>query len=80
MSDDVNNLVLEHLRAIRADLRDMRDTMQEQGHRLSRIEIGLAGLRRDQGSDAAGVAEMGLRIDRLVQQVRRIEHRLDLAD
>lgn len=80
MSDDVNNLVLEHLRAVRADLREMRDTMQEQGHRLSRIEIGLAGLRRDQGSDAEGVAEMGLRIDRLVQQVRRIEHRLDLAD
>lgn len=64
MAEDVNNLVLEHLRAIRSDLRDMRDTMAEQGQRLTRMEIGLAGLRRD----------------RLVEQVRRIEHRLDLAD
>lgn len=47
MAEDVNNLVLEHLRAIRSDLRDMRDTMAEQGQRLTRMEIGLAGLRRD---------------------------------
>ncbi len=80
MAEDVNNPVLEHLRAIRSDLRDMRDTMAEQGQRLTRMEIGLAGLRRDQGADAGGVAEMGLRLDRLVEQVRRIEHRLDLAD
>lgn len=47
MAEDVNNLVLEHLRAIRSDLSDMRDTMAEQGQRLTRMEIGLAGLRRD---------------------------------
>jgi hypothetical protein len=64
MAEDVNNLVLEHLRAIRSDLRDMRDTMAEHGQRLTRMEIGLAGLR----------------LDRLVEQVRRSEHRLDLAD
>ena len=80
MTDDVNNLVLEHLRAIRADLRDVPDTMLEQGNRLTRMEIGLAGLRRDQGTDAGGVAELGLRLDRLADTVRRIEHRLDLVD
>lgn len=47
MAEDVNNLVLEHLRAIRSGLSDMRDTMAEQGQRLTRMEIGLAGLRRD---------------------------------
>jgi hypothetical protein len=80
VAEDVNNLVLEHLRAIRTDMRDLRDTLMEQGQRLTRIEIGLAGLRRDQGADAAGVAEMGLRIDRLTEKVQRIEHRLDFAD
>lgn len=80
MADDVNNLVLEHLRAIRADLRDGRDTMLEQGNRLTRMEIGLAGLRRDQGTDAGGVAELGLRLDRMADTVRRIENRLDLVD
>jgi hypothetical protein len=80
MADDVNNLVLEHLRAIRADLRDVRDTMLEQRNRLTRMEIGLAGLRRDQGTDAGGVAERGLRLDRMADTVRRIENRLDLVD
>ncbi len=80
MADDINNLVLEHLRAVRADMRDMREILREQGSRLTRIEVGLAGLRRDQGADAEGVAEMGLRLDRLADKVQRIEHRLDLAD
>lgn len=80
MADDVNNLVLEHLRAICADLRDVRDTMLEQRNRLTRMEIGLAGLRRDQGTDAGGVAERGLRLDRMADTVRRIENRLDLVD
>ncbi|MGE6739938.1 hypothetical protein ACQKGC_06655 [Allorhizobium pseudoryzae] len=39
MAEDINNLVLEHLRAVRADMR-------EQGSRLTRIELALAGLRR----------------------------------
>lgn len=80
MAEDTNNLVLEHLRAVRADLRDMRDSLREQGSRLTRIELGLAGLRRDQGSDAGGVAEMGLRLDRLTDQIHRIERRLDISE
>lgn len=80
MAGDVNNLVLEHLRVIRADLRDVRDTMLKQGNRLTRMEIGLAGLRGDQGTDAGGVAEPGLRLDQLADTVRLIEHRLDLLD
>jgi hypothetical protein len=80
MAEDVNNLVLEHLRAIRTDIRDLRDALMDHGHRLTRIEIGLAGHRRDQSADAAGVAEMGLRIDRLTEKVQRIEHRLDFTD
>ncbi|MBP2548719.1 hypothetical protein J2858_001635 [Neorhizobium galegae] len=52
MADDINNHVLEYLRAVRADMRDMRDILREQGSRLTRIEVGLAGLRRDQAADA----------------------------
>jgi hypothetical protein len=71
MAEDINTLVLEHVLAVRADLRDVRDTLSEHGHRLTRIEIGLAGLRRDHGADAAGVAEMGLRLDRLGDKVSK---------
>lgn len=37
MADDGNNPVPEHLRAIRADLRDVRYTMLEHGLRLDRL-------------------------------------------
>ncbi|WP_377296483.1 hypothetical protein [Rhizobium sp. SGZ-381] len=80
MADDINNLVLEHLRAVRADMRDMRDILREQGSRLTRIERGLAGLRRNRAADAEGVAEMGLRLDRLAGTGQHIEYRLDLVD
>ncbi len=52
MGEDAINLVLEHLRAVRTDLRDMREVLHEQGHRLTRIELGLASLRRDNGASA----------------------------
>jgi hypothetical protein len=65
---------------VRTDLREVKEVLREQGHRLGRIETGLAGLRRDQADDAAGVAEMGQRLDRLAEKVDRIERRLDLSD
>ncbi|MGN7293821.1 hypothetical protein [Rhizobium sp. SAFR-030] len=80
MAEDINTLVLEHVLAVRADLRGMRDTLSEHCHRLTRIEIGLASLRRDYRTDAAGVAEMGLRLDRLGDKVQRIERRLEILD
>lgn len=46
MAEDINNLVLEHLRAVRADIRDMREILREQGSRLTQIELGIACLRR----------------------------------
>jgi hypothetical protein len=52
MSDQPDNLVLEILRSIRADIYDIRETLREHGHRLNRIEIGVSSLRRDQGRDA----------------------------
>ena len=64
MVEDTTNLVLEHLRAVRTNLRDVRDVLHEQGHRLTRIELGLASLRRD----------------RLADRVQRIERRLEIMD
>ena len=45
MTDDTANLVLEHLRAIRADVREIKATMIEHGHILTRMEIGVEALR-----------------------------------
>jgi predicted trehalose synthase len=77
MSD---SLILELLRAIRGDIARTNDRLDENGHRLSRIEIALAGLRRDPASDAEARAESQVRIDRLAERADRIECRLDIVD
>lgn len=73
-------MVLEHLRAIRSDVADVKATQEEHGLRLTRIEQGLAGLRREQAYDAETAAHHSSRIDRLVQRIDRIEKRLELTD
>ena len=66
MSDATSNLVLEHLRAIRAELHEMREEQREQRIRLGSIE--------------RGIAEMSLRLDRMHDRIDRIERRLGLIE
>ena len=80
MADDPENLVLEHLRAIRADVHEIKTVQKEHGHRLTRVEIGVAALRRDQAGDAENVAHLESRIDRMRDDIERIKRRLDIVD
>ncbi len=47
MTDNVENLILEHLRAIRADIGGIKDDVREIKQRLTTLEAAVAGLRRD---------------------------------
>ncbi len=47
MTGNVENLILEHLRAIRADVAIVKDDVREVKQRLTSLEAGVAGLRRD---------------------------------
>ena len=80
MIGDVENLVLEHLRSLRADMADVRETLKEHGIRLTEIAGSVAGSRRDQALDAEASAHLAARVDRLREKVERIERRLDLTD
>ncbi len=63
MSD---SLVLEHLRAIRADLTHLRADVQELKERMGFLEGGYASLSR--------------RVDRLAGDVELIKRRLEIVD
>jgi tetrahydromethanopterin S-methyltransferase subunit G len=80
MTDKVDNLVLEHLRAIRADVGAIKDDVREIKHRLASLEGAVAGLKRDQASSYADTADQHLRYDRLADRLERVERRLDLRD
>ena len=80
MTESVENLVLEQLRIIRADLASVKDDTREIKTRLAVVESGIASLRRDNGDFATTQAAQHLAYDRLAERVERIERRLDLAD
>lgn len=80
MTDNVENLVLEHLRAIRADIARMERKQDEAITRLGRLELAVAGLRRDVAHTDEAAAEQNVRIDHLAERVERIERRLELRE
>lgn len=66
-------LVLEMLRRMQGDLRDIKDTQREHTRRLGHIELNTA-------QQNVADAEQSTRIDRLAERVERIETRLELRD
>lgn len=71
--DIVDNLVLEHLRAIRGILGDHSDRLNRIELRLSTIEQTLGSLYTLAGSDRETMASV-------IRRIERIERRLELAD
>jgi chromosome segregation ATPase len=79
MTDSIDNLLLEHLKAIRADIGTIKADLKENTTRLGRIEVAVAGLRRDIAHNEEATAEQSLRIDRINERIERIERRLEIA-
>lgn len=79
MTDNVENLLLEHLKAIRADLGSLKADLKENTQRLGRVEVSLVSLRRDSIHVEEGQVEQDMRLDRLAERLERIERRLELS-
>jgi len=79
MADNMENLALEQLRAIRSDIASVKEDTREIKSRLVIVESGIASLRRDGGDFAASIADQHLRYDRLNDRIDRIEKRLELS-
>ena len=67
------NLVVDHLRAIRGDMAKMADWMQTRSVEMTAIRQHLAGVVTIQEHDHTDIAAIKVRLD-------RIEKRLELAD
>jgi predicted nucleic acid-binding Zn-ribbon protein len=73
MTADIENLVLEHLRAIRTDVADIKD-------RLGRLELGLSTLGQQVGALTTAVYSGRSELDDFRRRIERIEKRLELSD
>ena len=83
MSENIENLILEHLRVLRNEMASMRTEMHEEFRdvklRLGSIESALVSVRRDAADQMGDVVRQQLRIDQLVERLERIERRLELT-
>jgi polyhydroxyalkanoate synthesis regulator phasin len=73
MTANIENLVLEHLRAIRA-------TQADHGERLAQIEIQLSAMGQQLGALTTAVYSGKSEIDSIKRRIERIERRLELSE
>lgn len=78
MTENVENLLLEHLRAIRAELADVKAVLRDHTNRFGRLETGVARIGRDHGELFSEQVEDRHRVDSLVERIERIERRLEI--
>jgi len=77
---DPSNLILEHLRVIRADVSGLRADLAEGKLRAGSVEDHLVGVRRDLALLHADIGITHHRLDLHEQRLGRIERRLQIRD
>jgi len=73
MTEDVSSLILEHLRAIRGDIADLK-------HHTDSIEIRMLSLEDHMRGLVSSVFDLQNRVGRMEVDLRQIKRRPDLAD
>jgi hypothetical protein len=79
MTDPTENLVLELLRSIRADISSIKDDVREVKGRVTDLEVGQATILKHVAHLAGANAEQHSRNDRILERIERLEKRLELA-
>lgn len=80
MTENTENLVLEHLKKIQAEQAVSRERDQEILQRLSMIESGIARITRDESANYSEIIEDRHTVDKLKERIERIERRLELTN
>ncbi|MHB8247265.1 MAG: hypothetical protein ACYDCX_00010 [Acidithiobacillus sp.] len=83
MTDNTENLVLEHLKAIRNELRDFRnrfdDEMDDIKTRISGLETAMISVKREVNYGDEVDARQQVSLDRILKRLDRLERRLELT-
>jgi chromosome segregation ATPase len=79
MTDNVENLILEHLKRFQATLERIDGRLDELTTRQTETHAAVLGLRRDQVNDAEMVAHLQVQLDTFRSRLDRIERRPELT-
>ncbi|MEW5891433.1 MAG: hypothetical protein AB1768_20925 [Pseudomonadota bacterium] len=80
MTENVENLILEHLRALRAGQERIEGELKEIKARLTHLESAVIGSRRDAVMTQEDVYRQQTVIDQIKERLDRIERRLELSN
>lgn len=80
MDSDPENLMLVFLRRIDAKIDNLTLEVRELKERVSALEIGQVAIRRDIAALAETDARMQISMDRMRDDISRIQRRLDLRE
>jgi hypothetical protein len=80
MGDNVENLMLEHLKRFQGTLERIERKLGELSTRQTETHNAVLGLRRDQVNDAEVTAHLQVELDDVRDRLDRIERRLELND
>ena len=78
MSENIDNLILEHLKRMHSEMTEIRRDSAEIKSRLGSIETGIARIGRDEAGNYTEIIENRHMFDRLTERIDRIEKRLEL--
>ena len=79
MTDNVENLILEQLRGLRAGQDRLESEMREVAARLTSLEASTAAGRRDSAHNYEEVIRQQSSIDQIRARIDRIERRLEIV-
>ena len=79
MTDNTENLILEHLKRFQAGQERIERDLKEVKTRLSARESGQGSIVQHIGHLATSIAGQQVSIDRMSDRIDRVEHRLELV-
>jgi predicted nucleic acid-binding Zn-ribbon protein len=83
MADNIENLLLEHLKPLRNELRDFRNEFHSETenlkHRMSALETAMINVKREVTAGDEKDARHQVQLDQIVERIRRLEKRLELT-
>jgi len=83
MSDNVENMILEHLKVLRSEIQTMRTEMHTEFKdvklRMSSIENAMVSVKHDSADIRGDYVRQQISIDNIVERIQRIEKRLELV-
>ena len=78
--ENVENLILEHLKSLRSGQDRVEHELKEIKGRLTSLESNFAGGRRDSALQQEDIYRQQASLDRLAERLDRVEKRLDIHD